>query len=240
MKFLPAIGLLSVLALGNAIAADHSVAIVSGGINLYSITEKGVALVKGSPFTIPQTGAYPLTPVLTALNGKDNFVFAVYEDLASPYPPVSLTVVGFAITAKGLIEQWSHSFNVDREIYSNQNAPTLVAGSDYVVFTYTPDDSTPFVAALYNQAGQLVTSLVGPYDVVGPSGLNEPISVHLAPGKHFLYFCHYVGPNNSPSQVVSVYRFDEDALAGTAPHPVTEPTLLLTSTDPAFVESVCN
>jgi hypothetical protein len=236
MKTLPAISLLGLIASGNAMAVDYSVAIVSGGINLYSITKKAIHLVAGSPFSLPasileaQGDPYPLTPVSLALSPNHEFVSVVFEQ--TPYmgnDDTDVIVAGFKITATGMILKWYIPFNMDPDSYP---LTTVTAGTNYTILQTTPDPGGPNSASIINSAGEGVAG------AGGPPGSNQLFSFQVDASGQFFYACY--GPYGvTPAQSVDVYSLEPGSLAGTAPYPYSAPVLVITSMDPHFIQSVC-
>ncbi len=213
-----------------AMGADYSVGIAPGGLNLYSITQKGVKLVKGSPFVTPVFDAYPVTPVIVAMNTQHNFVYVLYEHLTSLEPLAY--IVGFKITEEGLQQKW-----VFQPLDMNPEANPLVeltAGPNYAIAIWTNDFTSPYTGWIINESGQLVAGVLSLFNG------NEHISDHVAPHENFYYFCHYVGYPGPQTETVSAYSLDKDTLNGKVQPPFLQPQLLFNSTDPVFVESVCN
>jgi hypothetical protein len=218
MKLLKKISILGTMVCSSAMAADYSAAITPEGINLYAITVNGVELVAGSPYVLPQPGEpYPLTPAIVAISPRHDFLYVVYEQL--PFHgdlAQDVKVVGLKITAQGLINQWSSGMNVDPAEYK---FISLSVGLENVIVFTRP---AGVFAAIFNEAGQ---QLFGD----GSHGGDQLISGRVAPGSRFYYACRN---NSAATMYVNVYRL------GTAESP--SPSLLLTSYDPGFMQSVCN
>lgn len=244
MKYLTLI-LVSLLTMGAAFAADHSVSSVPGGINLYSITDHGVDLVAGSPFVpnpIPPgydgSDAPNISPAFLAINPEHNFVYALYEQADGP-----ATLIGYRITEDGLEEEWSDATGIGG-IGGNHNsvATLLTVGRNYAMVDLFQPETSPAEASraqLYNQAGQFVTSAEG-YIANPEQGIFFVfLSLAVDTRGSFYYVClqSTVAPNQ---QEVSVYSMKGDPLSGHAPYPFAPPRLVLTSTDPSFVQSECH
>lgn len=222
MKKLIAIALVGLIAGGNAMAVDYSVAIVSGGINLYSIDKKTIHLIAGSPFSLPasvlqaQGDPYPLTPVSLALSPTHRFVSVVFEQ--TPFmgnDDHDVIVAGFEISETGMNMNWYMPFNMDPDSYP---LTTVTADTNYTILLTAPDPGGPDYAYIINHAGQVIGGAGSP-----PSG-NPLYSFQLDPSGQFYYACY--GPLDvSPAQSVDVYSLEQ--------------TLAITSTDPDFIQSVC-
>jgi hypothetical protein len=214
MKLLKKMSILGMLVGSSAMAADYSASITPGGINLYAVTVNGVELVTGSPYVLPQPGApYPLTPALMAISPRHDFLYVVYEQL--PYHgdlPQDVNVVGLQITPQGLIYQWSVGMNMDPAEYK---FISLAVGLENVIVFTRPNG---LFAAVFNEAGE---HLFGD----GSHGGDQLISGRAAPDSLFYYSCR---KNSAATPYVDVY--------GLTP----SPSLLLTSYDPGFMQSVCN
>lgn len=225
MKILQTGILLGSLAFANAMAADHSVGIVNlgtgtfgagTGLNLYSITNKGVDLVKGSPFLFP-----PDEPLLVAMAPAHDFVYVAYED--SPRLPI---IVQYEITPSGLVYRWQAVFSTGD---ASLQGSSISAVSKYLIeYTYPATPEELFVYVL-DQSGQELV-----YDI-GTNGSNL-VSAHIDPNGKFYYSCRYIASSytgvNGPANAVAVYRLNTSVTVDTPP--------LLTSTDPVFVQSECN
>ena len=218
MKLLKKISILGMLVSGSAMAADYSASITPAGINLYAITANGVELVAGSPYVLPQPGApYPLTPAILAISPQHDFLYVVYEQL--PYHgdlSQDVKVVGLQITAQGLVNQWSVGMNMDPAEYKFISLNATL--QNVIVFT-RPNG---LFAAIFNEAG---TNLFGD----GSHGGDQLLSGRVAPDSGFYYSCR---KSVAATPYVNVY------LLGTTASP--SPSLLLTSYDPDFMQSVCN
>jgi len=107
-------GLALTLLAGTAMATDYTVGIVSHDINnygvvtgtalnLYSITSGGVTLVPGSPYVWdkkdPMGNSY--LPAIVEMDPAHGFVYVEYVATTLPY------IVGFKVTAQGLVQQWA-------------------------------------------------------------------------------------------------------------------------------------
>lgn len=211
-------------------AADYAVTTVrpitpdtfdpGNGLNLYSITAKGVDLVKGSPYVFQQmdyTGE--LASIFSvAMNPDHDFVYVVFSGSDQPI------VVGFAITPKGLVYQWQKEFTTGN---NTLDLATATAPNDFFVGDAHP---APFVhlVTVLNQSGQLIAGEFSPNLVSG----------HVNRNGKFYYSCRssitgsYGGV--PPADSVAVYDLKNGFVTGLTTVP------LLTSTDPTFVRSVCN
>jgi hypothetical protein len=212
------------------LAADYAVTTVrpitpttfdpGNGLNLYSITAKGVDLVKGSPYIFQQldyTGQ--LASIFgVAMNPDHDFVYVVYSGSVQPI------VVGFAITPKGLVYQWQTVFTTGN---NTLDLATATALNDFFVGDAHPAPFAHLVTVL-NQSGQLIA---------GEFSQNL-VSGHVNRNGKFYYSCRSStsGPYGGvpPADSVAVYDLRNGFVTG----PNTVP--LVTSTDPTFVRSECN
>ena len=204
------------MACGNAMAADYSASITPEGINLYSIDNKGVELVKGSPYVLPQPGLpYPLTPQLLAISPRHDFLFVVYEQVPFKGDLTDDTaIVGLKITPNGLIKQWSYGINIDPLGY---RFVSLTVALNSVTVYFRPNGLGLYVL---NDAGQLIAGTFSR----GP-GNPQVTSALVAPHDNLFYSCWLTGDGVKYAEVDTLVPLQN---------------LLLTSYDPAFIQSVCN
>jgi hypothetical protein len=226
--------------LGTAQTADHSIAIATGGVNLYAITNKGVNLVKGSPF-VPSATLFPdqstPTPVLATMNPAHDFAYVVYEGTA-PGSSKDVTILGLKVTDAGLTVEWSNEFVLTGDPTTLSDS-TLIAGRNYAVLSYSQNAFNSRQAAqIVNKTGQRIAYFN--LDLAWTD-----LSVYVDPDQNFIYSC-YLGTTSSESPpgtpkvpTVMVYKVEDGALAGTAPYPFPLPQLILASSDSVFVPSVC-
>jgi hypothetical protein len=231
MKTTTALLLAIVLTSGSAMAADYSVGIVGlgtgiaanepGGIglNLYAITDKGPRLVQ--QLIASGQFAAPLSPV--TINPKHDFVYVTYLHLNSSGGTTNPYLVGYKITPTGLVEQWeSELFTGDEGL-----AGSITAIDNYLIESFSPGGSL-FVTVL-TQSGQQVVS------DTGTDG--DLVAGHIDQNGKFYYSCRDVvemsGGPLGPANTVVVY--DLKASGSVTP----ETTPIATSTDPAFVQSIC-
>lgn len=216
---------------GPLMAADYSVTTVrpitptgfdpGNGLNLYSITARGVELVKGSPYVFQQidfTGQ--LASVFAVEMTPDHdFVYVVYSGTVQP------VVVGFSITPKGLVYQWQKVFTTGSERLSH--GATVTAENDFLVGNANPSGGVHLVA-IFNQSGQIIADENSSFLVSG----------HVNRNGKFYYSCRSSNSDSSggvpPADSVAVF----DLKKGLASRSNTIP--VFTSKDPKFVRSVCN
>lgn len=219
-----------IFAAGPLMAADYSVSTVrpitpnafdpGNGLNLYSITAKGVELVKGSPHVLRQidyTGQ--LASVFAVVMGPDHdFVYVVYSGTPQPI------VVGYSITPKGLVYKWQKVFTTGNE---RLNRATVTAENDFLVGDAHP---APFVhlVAIFNQSGEIIAE----------ENSEVLVSGHVNRNGKFYYSCRSSTSDSfggvPPADSVAVF----DLKKGLASRTNTVPELI--SKDPTFVRSICN
>jgi hypothetical protein len=202
-------------------ATDYTVGIVSHDINnygvvtgtalnLYSITSGGVTLVPGSPYVWdkkdPMGNSY--LPAIVEMDPAHGFVYVEYVATTLPY------IVGFKVTAQGLVQQWA----VEAEDAGNNFVNWMAAGPGYVIVYSTP---AGLWAEVINQAGQQVFS-------DGSGETDSLVALRLAPDNRFYYSCRDI----SGVRTVLVYS--------TQPADLGSATLVATSTDKAFFQGVCH
>jgi hypothetical protein len=219
MKFFS--GLALTFLAGTAMATDYTVGIVSHDINnygvvtgtalnLYSITSGGVTLVPGSPYVWdkkdPMGNSY--LPAIVEMDPAHGFVYVEYVATTLPY------IVGFKVTAQGLVQQWA----VEAEDAGNNFVNWMAAGPGYVIVYSTP---AGLWAEVINQAGQQVFS-------DGSGETDSLVALRLAPDNRFYYSCRDI----SGVRTVLVYS--------TQPADLGSATLVATSTDKAFFQGVCH
>jgi hypothetical protein len=212
------------------LAADYSVGTVrpttpetfdpGNGLNLYSITAKGVDLVKGSPYILQQTDytGRLVSVFLVLMNPAHDFVYVVYS--GSPQP----NVVGFAITPKGLVYQWQKVFTTGNSTLDNA---TVTALDNFIIEDAHPAPFAHLVTIL-SQSGQVIMSEFS----------ENLVSGHAKRNGNFYYSCRSSITSSfggvPPADSVAVYDLGNGVVTGSSTVP------LVTSTDPAFVRSVCN
>lgn len=231
MKVVTTIAMMWMMAGGSAIAADYSAGIVglgaadccnpngSGtGVNLYTTTERGIKLVKGSPFVFQPTPAnpsdYPAEPVAAVVS--ERFVYVAYD--VFPNQPI---LVQFAITPSGLQYRWQQQISTgDPDL----GGSTLTTAGRYVMEKLYP---IGLWVRILNEAGQQL--------VIESNGLQVLNSSRMDANGKFYYSCR--NPNadlqgaNLPATSVSIYDLDAIEAEPSAP--------FFTSTDPAYIQSVC-
>ena len=227
MKLLTAIAMLGVLAGGGAMAADYSVGIVNLGtatlgggtaLNLYATKKTGIDLVQ--TYILPQndfTGSLS-SPLTLAMNPAHTFVYVVYTGLSQP------NIVGLKITPTGLVYEWQDEIQTGD---AGLQGTTLTAGHNYVIENTYPFGLWEHVVS---QAG---VELINDYENGGGSG------VYLTAGRvdstrTFYYSCRSTS-SSPPATSVAVFRVESGVDVYTS---LASPTA--SSTDPAYVQSVCN
>jgi len=215
---------------GPLMAADYSVTTVrpitpnafdpGNGLNLYSITAKGVELVKGSPFVFHQidyTGQ--LASIFAVVMSPDHdFVYVVYSGSIQP------VIVGYSITPKGLEYRWQKVFTTGN---NTLDLATVTAVDDFLIGDAHP---APFahLVDIFNQSGQIIA---GEFS-------ENLVSGHVNRNGKFYYSCRssnfdqYGGV--PPANSVAVYDLRKGFVSGSNTVP------LVTSKDPTFVRSICN
>jgi hypothetical protein len=221
--------LLCSLAFGSAMAADYSVGIVNKGsgfegagtaLNLYSISHKGVDLVRGSPFVLPPTiTGVSNEPILVSIAPEHDLVYVVYFHICCGEP----MIVQFKITPRGLVYQWEQQLQTAD---AGLQGSSIDAVSNYVIERTYPD--LGLWIHILDRSGQEVV------EDVGTDGMNL-ISGHIDPEGKFYYSCRNLSatyPGEGPANAVAVFKLDRFVTLETTP--------FLTSTDPVFVQSECN
>lgn len=249
-------------------AADYSVAIVPGGLNLYSITKHGIHLVGGTTYVLKHQApisSLSTIPVLVAMNPAHDFVYVEYVS-----PPESSivedqhglpSIVGLQITPHGLVYKWSAMVQI-QGYETNSPAYSLVAGRDYVLVNNYPGGPpaiiTNGVPTCSSTCGALFVQVIkkSGEQVFWDAGvyLAEVTSAHFSPTAKFFYACIYNsgyddanGVYHAPGVSVSAYSVPERLLEGDAdqaavptPFLPTSPLQLVgTSTDSAAFQSEC-
>jgi len=167
LKALMGISMLGLLAAGRAMAADYSVGIVKLGtefegggtaVNLYSTTTKGINIIQ--TYVLPQldqTG-HLARPLTLAMNPAQDFVYVAYTGLSIP------NLVGFKVTATGLVPQWEVPLQTGD---SGLSETTIVAGSDYVIQSLYPGQGQYLVVLVISQeTGATVATMESPQYLV--------------------------------------------------------------------------
>jgi hypothetical protein len=216
-----------ILGSSSTIAADYSVGIVGLGtrvgggtaINLYRITQKKVELVQDYIAQEVDTMGQLVYPLALAVNPAHDFVYVAYTGtgLNGSGEP---NIVGFKITPQGLVKEWEQRLETgDHELQGT----TLVAQKGYLIENTHP--SGGLWVHVLAQSGQEVVSDNGGIGYNLASG-------HTDPHGELYYSCRYPGVNG-PANTVVVYDLDSGRVNDTTPP-------LLASTDPTFVQSICN
>jgi|SRR3984957_185793 len=221
--------LLGSLAFGNAMAADYSVGIVDKGsgfegagtaLNLYSISHKGVDLVRGSPYVLPPTiSGVSNEPILVSIAPEHDLVYVVYVRVFFGEP----IIVQFRITPKGLVYQWEQVVQTGD---AGLQGSSIEAVANFVIEKTYPAEAL-YVHILDHKGQEIVSDF-------GSNGENL-IAGHIDPGGKFYYSCRNLSatyPGEGPANAVSIFELDENVTDETIP--------LLTSTDPVFVQSECS
>jgi hypothetical protein len=217
------------LAFGNAMAADYSVGIVDKGsgfegagtaLNLYSISHKGVDLVRGSPYVLPPTiSGVSNEPILVSIAPEHDLVYVVYVRVFFGEP----IIVQFRITPKGLVYQWEQVVQTGD---AGLQGSSIEAVANYVIEKTYPAEAL-YVHILDHKGQEIVSDF-------GSNGENL-IAGHIDPGGKFYYSCRNLSatyPGEGPANAVSIFELDENVTDETIP--------LITSTDPVFVQSECS
>jgi hypothetical protein len=222
MKFFVALLSIGILAGGHAMAADYSVGIVNLGagefgggtaLNLYSIKKTGIELIQTYVLDRTDFTGKLSTPLTLAVNPAQDFVYVAYTGLSQP------NIVGFKITPTGLVLKWEEELETGD---ASLQGSTLSAGADYVIENTYPAGLWIHVL---NQAGK---ELIDDYqDSTVTSG-------HVDSTRTFYYSCR-AASSAPPATSVSVYRFDPGVDVHT-----NAATPVGTSSNPAFIQSVCN
>ena len=220
--------LLGSLAFGSAMAADYSVGIVDKGsgfegagaaLDLYSISNKGVDLVRGSPYVLPSAiSGVSNEPILVSIAPEHDLVYVVYVRVFFGEP----IIVQFRITPKGLVYQWEQVVQTGD---AGLQGSSIEAVANYVIEKTYPAEAL-YVHILDSKGQEIVSDF-------GSNGENL-IAGHIDPGGKFYYSCRNLSaayPGEGPANAVSIFKLDEHVTDETIP--------LLTSTDPVFVQSEC-
>jgi hypothetical protein len=198
-------------------------------VSLYNTRDKGVELVKGSPFTFsPKTswnGGPPFSPTTTLVDPDNNFAYVVYENTSLPI------LVKFAIKPTGLVFVWQSTV-------SNAGAPEL-AGSECggacitIVGDYIIEKTYPYGlwVNILNSSGQSI--------VVEGYG-QSPVNASHITGKYY-YSCRIPSQGldvdvNGTATTVAVYDLTRISYTGSNPETAIP---FVTSNDPAYVQSEC-
>jgi hypothetical protein len=229
MNMLRTVTLLGSLAFGSAGAADYSVGIVDKGsgfegagkaLNLYSITHKGVDLVRGSPYVLPPTiSGVSNEPILVSIAPEHDLVYVVYVRVFFGEP----IIVQFKITPKGLVNQWEQVVQTGD---AGLQGSSIEAVANYVIEKTYPAEAL-YVHILDHKGQEIVSDF-------GSDGENL-VAGHIDPGGKFYYSCRNLSatyPGEGPADAVAIFKLDQSVTDETSP--------LLTSTDPVFVQSECN
>lgn len=229
MNMLRTVTLLGSLAFGSAIAADYSVGIVDKGsgfegagtaLDLYSITHKGVDLVRGSPYVLPPTiSGVSNEPILVSIAPEHDLVYAVYVRVFFGEP----IIVQFRITPKGLVYEWEQVLQTGD---AGLQGSSVEAVANYVIEKTYPAEVL-YVHILDHKGQEIVSDF-------GSDG-QDLIAGHIDPGGQFYYSCRNLAasrPGEGPANAVAIFKLDKHVTDETIP--------LLTSTDPVFVQSECN
>jgi hypothetical protein len=229
MNTLRTVTLLGSLAFGSAMAADYSVGIVHKGsgfegagtaLNLYSITHKGVDLVRGSPYVLPPTiSGVSNEPTLVSIAPEHDLVYVVYVRVFFGEP----IIVQFRITPKGLVYQWEQ---VLQSGDAGLQGSSIEAVANYVIEKTYPTEAL-YVHILDHKGQEIVSDF-------GSNGENL-IAGHIDPEGKLYYSCRNLSathPGQGPANAVAIFKLDQSVTDETIP--------LLTSSDPVFVQSQCD
>jgi len=229
MKILQTGLLLIAMTVGTASAADYSVGIVNSGtqfegagtaLNLYSISNRGVDLVKGSPYALPSMISGVINePIRVSIAPAHDLVYVVYVRVFYDEP----IVAQFRITPNGLAYQWQQVLQTGD---AGLQGSSIEAVANYVIEKTYPTDAL-YVHILDHKGQEIVTDF-------GSNG-EDLIAGHIDPGGKFYYSCRNLSatyPGEGPANAVAVFKLDTAVTDETTP--------LLTSVDPVFVQSECN
>lgn len=230
MKLYAALAVLGLWITGTAQGADYSVGIVNLGsgalgggsaINLYSTTRNGIKLVQQYVFQQKDWTGNLAEPLTLAINPAHNYVYVVYtgHSLAAAQP----IIVGFQITSTGLVYDWQHQLQTGD---SGLQGTTLTAGPNYVIENTYPFDL--WVHVLSQAGEELMTDIEDDFD-------STYVVSDSVDSTRTYYYSGRAASYPAPATSVAVFRFESgtDVSTGTA-------TPLGTSTDPLFIQSVCN
>jgi hypothetical protein len=233
MKLLQSSILLGFLGSASAMAADYSVGIVnlgtefSGGgtaVNLYETTKEGVKLRQTYVLQQYDFLGSLAKPITLAINHAHNFVYVIYTGTGPP------NIVAFQITVRGLILKWEQPFeNGDPDL----GGSTITAGPDYVIESKYPNS---LFLNVISDTGKDLLFDIGEYPFDG----TYLISGHVDSTKTFYYGCRGLTQPEPgmpiPITTVWIYKFPTDGTELNVP----ETTPIAKSTDPAYIQSVCD
>jgi hypothetical protein len=228
---------LSLWAAGSAFAADYTVGIngigtgsMSGGVslNLYKTSDKGVELVKGSPFTYAPraaSGSPSFSPTSTLVDPDNNFAYVVYENYSLP------VLVKFAIKPTGLVFVWQSTVTyggAPQLLSARCDGPCLAIVGDYTIEKTYP---VGLWVNILNSSGQSI--------LVDNNGNSVVNASHIA--GTFYFSCRnpsqgYDADEGSLATSVAVYNLDQLHYASSDPSSAVP---LVKSADPVYVQSVC-
>ena len=219
---LAAIGLTLASAITSAATPEDFAAAIDSaqtGVDLYKISNSGVALVAGSPFapTILPHGIPAGTnviPIMTQMSTQHHYLYVVYEEVGSGVPNI---LVQYAVHATGLVENWAvlTDFNGSNDLNHVAYLQGLSAtANEILVYNHYPWGPT---AEIFNSTGTVLAQAAS-----DPSGQAILETIQVDPSAHFYYACFL---KNSQASV-SIF-----ALTGNK--------LLQTTTDPTFIASEC-
>jgi hypothetical protein len=111
---------------------------------------------------------------------------------------------------------------------------TVATGRNFTILLTAPDPGGPNFGYVINNEGTTVIS-----EGSESESSDQLLALRVKKNEPFYYSCR--GPfGTTPAQSVSVFSLEPGVLAGTVPPPANPPTPVVTSTDPDFVQSVCN
>jgi hypothetical protein len=229
MKLFGIISSIALLGAGSAGAADYSVGIANLGsglygggtaINLYSTSKTGISLIQTYVLDQKDFTGNLATPLILAVNPAQSFVYVVYTGLSQP------NIVGFKIASTGL------TLSFEKEIGTGDSSlqgTTIAAGPDYVIeYTY-PATADQLWLQVLDQTGK-----ESMHDLDPGTGGVWLVTGQVDSTRTYYYSCRG-SSSTPPATSVSVFAFK----AGTDVD-ATSATPLATSTDPAYIQSVCN
>jgi len=227
MKLLAVMSMLGGLASGSALALDYSVGITNIGsgalgggtaINLYATKNAGIDLVQTYVLQQDDFTGKLASPLILAINPAHDFVYVVYTGVSVP------NIVGFEIASTGLVKKWEAPVATGDVGLQGSN---ITAGPNYVIENTYP-------------AGSLWVYVVGQSGVdLLLDNQSESSSVFAVSGQvdstRTLYYSCRAASSSLPATSVSAYKFESGVYVFTA-----TASPVATSTDPVYVQSICD
>jgi hypothetical protein len=158
----------------NTMAADFAIGTVSpvvpyqfspgNGINLYTITGKGLDLVRGSPFILREIdfSGQLSTPLLTTLSPDHGTAYVAFTTASSP------KILAFKLSPKGLIKLWESVLSTGSVF---PNGSSIRAAPGFLIENTFPtgplwvrviDPSGKQIVSDFSNSGILVSGQVDP------------------------------------------------------------------------------